>query len=59
MLGGAAVLLVVAGLIEGFISAGTGGYEARLGAAGASLAFLALYLANGRNAVKDGRDLSP
>jgi len=48
MLGGAAVLLVVAGLIEGFVSAGTGDATVRLGASAASLAFLALYLLNGR-----------
>ena len=48
MLGGAAVLLVVAGLIEGFVSAGTGDYILRGGASAASVAFLVLYLANGR-----------
>jgi uncharacterized membrane protein SpoIIM required for sporulation/uncharacterized RDD family membrane protein YckC len=48
MLGGAAVLLVVAGLIEGFVSAGSGDYTVRVGASAASLAFLALYLLNGR-----------
>ena len=41
-------MLVVAGLIEGFVSAGTGGGAMRLGASAASLVFLALYLANGR-----------
>ena len=50
MVGGAAVLLVVAGLIEGFVSAGSGGGAMRLGASAASLGFLALYLANGRGA---------
>ncbi|HEU5041614.1 MAG TPA: stage II sporulation protein M [Gemmatimonadales bacterium] len=50
MVGGAALLLVVAGVIEGFVSAGSGGGGARLGASVASLAFLALYLANGRAA---------
>ena len=48
MVGGAAVMLVVAGLIEGFVSAGSGDAMVRLGASGASLVFLALYLANGR-----------
>ena len=48
MVGGAAVMLVVAGLIEGFVSAGTGGAAARMGASAASLGFLAVYLANGR-----------
>jgi uncharacterized membrane protein SpoIIM required for sporulation len=47
MLGGAAVLLVVAGLIEGFVSAGTGGYAARFGASVGSLAFLGVYLMQG------------
>jgi uncharacterized membrane protein SpoIIM required for sporulation/uncharacterized RDD family membrane protein YckC len=50
MVGGAAVLLLVAGLIEGFVSAGTGGYAVRLGASAASAVFLALYLANGARA---------
>jgi uncharacterized membrane protein SpoIIM required for sporulation len=50
MVGGAAVLLVVAGLIEGFVSAGTGGLVVRAGASGLSLAFLAIYLLNGRRA---------
>ncbi len=51
MLGGAALMLVVAGGIEGFVSAGTGGYRMRFGASAASLAFLAIYLLNGRRAV--------
>jgi uncharacterized membrane protein SpoIIM required for sporulation len=50
MVGGAAVLLVVAGLIEGFVSAGTGGLVVRAGASAFSLAFLAIYLLNGRQA---------
>ena len=50
MVGGAAVMLVVAGLIEGFVSAGTGGAEVRFAAGAASLVFLAVYLANGRAA---------
>jgi uncharacterized membrane protein SpoIIM required for sporulation len=47
MVGGAAVMLVVAGVIEGFVSAGTGGYGVRIGASLASIAFLFLYLLNG------------
>lgn len=50
MVGGAAILLVVAGLIEGFVSAGTGGVAVRAGASALSLAFLAIYLLNGRRA---------
>jgi uncharacterized membrane protein SpoIIM required for sporulation/uncharacterized RDD family membrane protein YckC len=50
MVGGAAVMLLVAGLIEGFVSAGTGGYVLRIGASAASVAFLLLYLANGARA---------
>jgi uncharacterized membrane protein SpoIIM required for sporulation len=46
--GGAAVRLVVAGLIEGFVSAGTGGVDVRAGASALSLAFLTIYLLNGR-----------
>ena len=48
MVGGAAVLLVVAGLIEGFVSAGEGDLMFRATASVGSLAFLAAYLLNGR-----------
>jgi uncharacterized membrane protein SpoIIM required for sporulation/uncharacterized RDD family membrane protein YckC len=48
MVGGAAVLLVVAGLIEGFVSAGGGDVTFRATASAGSLAFLAAYLLNGR-----------
>ena len=48
MVGGAAVLLVVAGLIEGFVSAGGGDVAFRAAASVGSLAFLAAYLLNGR-----------
>lgn len=48
MIGGAAILLLVAGLIEGFVSAGTGGLGVRAGASAASLLFLTAYLLNGR-----------
>ncbi|HEX3273753.1 MAG TPA: stage II sporulation protein M, partial [Gemmatimonadales bacterium] len=47
MVGATAVLLVVAGLIEGFVSAGGYGVAVRIGASAASLILLALYLANG------------
>lgn len=47
MVGGAAVLLVVAGLIEGFVSAGQGDVIFRAAASLGSLAFLAAYLSNG------------
>jgi uncharacterized membrane protein SpoIIM required for sporulation len=47
MVGGAAVLLVVAGLIEGFVSAGAGDLAFRAVASVGSLAFLAAYLLNG------------
>jgi uncharacterized membrane protein SpoIIM required for sporulation len=50
MVGGAAVLLVVAGLIEGFVSAGSGGVAVRAAASALSLVFLAIYLLNGRQA---------
>jgi uncharacterized membrane protein SpoIIM required for sporulation len=48
MVGGAAVLLVAAGLIEGFVSAGGGDVTFRATASAGSLAFLAAYLLNGR-----------
>ncbi len=48
MVGAAAVLLIVAGLIEGFISAGDGNVAFRAAASVGSLAFLAAYLVNGR-----------
>ncbi|MDQ3137307.1 MAG: stage II sporulation protein M [Gemmatimonadota bacterium] len=47
MLGATALLLVVAGLIEGFISAGGFSVMARLGASAASLALLVAYLMSG------------
>jgi uncharacterized membrane protein SpoIIM required for sporulation/uncharacterized RDD family membrane protein YckC len=47
MVGAAAVMLVVAGLIEGFVSAGGYGLVVRLVASAASLTLLTLYLANG------------
>ena len=48
MVGGAALMLVVAGLIEGFVSAGGGDVRLRAGASAASVAFLIAYLINGR-----------
>jgi uncharacterized membrane protein SpoIIM required for sporulation/uncharacterized RDD family membrane protein YckC len=47
MVGGAAVLLVVSGLIEGFVSVGGGDVMFRAAASVGSLAFLAAYLLNG------------
>ena len=47
MVGGAAVLLVVAGLIEGFVSASSGDVVWRAAASVGSLAFLGAYLLNG------------
>jgi uncharacterized membrane protein SpoIIM required for sporulation/uncharacterized RDD family membrane protein YckC len=47
MVGATALLLIVAGLIEGFVSAGGYGVGARIGASAASLGFLAAYLLNG------------
>jgi uncharacterized membrane protein SpoIIM required for sporulation len=47
MLGATTLLLVVAGMVEGFISAGGVGLGTRLGASAASLVLLAAYLGNG------------
>lgn len=47
MIGAAVVCLLVAGLIEGFISASPGGIALRAAASGASLLFLGVYLLNG------------
>jgi uncharacterized membrane protein SpoIIM required for sporulation/uncharacterized RDD family membrane protein YckC len=47
MIGAVVVLLVIAGLIEGFVSASTVPVAVRLGVSGASVVFLASYLANG------------
>ena len=54
MLGGAATLLVVAGLIEGFVSASAGDWWVRFGASAASLGFLVVYLLNGRGRTAGG-----
>jgi uncharacterized membrane protein SpoIIM required for sporulation/uncharacterized RDD family membrane protein YckC len=48
MVGATAVMLVISGMIEGFVSAGTGGLPLRIAVSGASLLFLAVYLFNGR-----------
>ena len=50
MLGATAVLLVVAGVIEGFISAGGYSVPVRLAASASSLGLLAAYLINGLRA---------
>ena len=47
LLGAVVVLLLLAGLIEGFISAGTAPLPARLGVSAGSVVFLVLYLWNG------------
>jgi uncharacterized membrane protein SpoIIM required for sporulation len=47
MLGGAALLLLIAGLIEGFVSASRGGVPVRVLASAVSLAFLGVYLYSG------------
>ncbi|HWA56155.1 MAG TPA: stage II sporulation protein M [Gemmatimonadales bacterium] len=47
MIGAVVVLLVIAGLIEGFVSAGTSPLPWRIGVSVASLLFLLAYLGNG------------
>jgi hypothetical protein len=47
MIGAVIVLLVIAGSIEGFVSASGAPLGARIGVSVASFAFLLLYLANG------------
>lgn len=54
MIGAAVVCLLVAGVIEGFISASPGGIAVRAGASAASLLFLAVYLLNGWRALRGG-----
>jgi uncharacterized RDD family membrane protein YckC/uncharacterized membrane protein SpoIIM required for sporulation len=48
MVGGAAMMLVAAGLIEGFVSAGEGDLKVRAVASAVSMAFLLAYLLNGK-----------
>jgi len=50
MVGAASVCLLVAGLIEGFVSTSGGGLAARWAASAGSLVFLGVYLAGGRAA---------
>jgi uncharacterized membrane protein SpoIIM required for sporulation/uncharacterized RDD family membrane protein YckC len=57
MVGGAAMMLVAAGLIEGFVSASSGDVRVRAGASALSLAFLVVYLLNGRARPGSGSDL--
>ena len=52
MVGGAALMLLVAGMIEGFVSAGSGGLVIRFIAAGVSVVFLGLYLASGAQSAR-------
>ena len=47
MIGAAVVCLLVAGLVEGFVSASGLGWSGRFAASGVTLLFLALYLASG------------
>ena len=54
MIGAAVVCLLVAGVIEGFISASPGGIAIRAAASAASLLFLAVYLLNGWRALRAG-----
>jgi hypothetical protein len=54
MVGTAVVLLVVAGVIEGFVSAGGGDMGVRIGVSLGSVVFLVLYLANGYAAGEAG-----
>jgi hypothetical protein len=55
MIGAAVVCLLVAGTIEGFISASPGGIAVRLAASGGSLLFLGAYLLSGwRAEVRSG-----
>ncbi|UCG87003.1 MAG: stage II sporulation protein M [Gemmatimonadota bacterium] len=48
LVGAAATLLLLAGVIEGFLSASDAPVAAKLGVSGASVAFLALYFESGR-----------
>jgi hypothetical protein len=55
MVGAAAVMLVGAGLIEGFVSASAGSVALRVAASAVSMAFLVAYLLNGRARPDGGR----
>ena len=52
--GAVIVLLILAGLIEGFISAGTESLPYRLMVSATSLLFLVLYLTNGAVSLRRG-----
>lgn len=54
MVGAVVVMLGVAGMIEGFVSTGTGGLTYRMALGGASLLFLVLYLTNGASYLRSG-----
>ena len=54
LVGAVIVLLILAGLIEGFISAGTESLPYRLMVSATSLLFLTLYLANGAVSLRRG-----
>ena len=55
LVGAVIVLLILAGLIEGFISAGTESLAYRLMVSATSLLFLVLYLTNGAVSLRRGR----
>ena len=55
MVGATVVCLIVAGIIEGFVSASAWGLTPRMWVSGASLLFLALYLAGGYSSRKSSR----
>ncbi|MEO8634327.1 MAG: stage II sporulation protein M [Gemmatimonadales bacterium] len=59
LVGAVIVLLILAGLIEGFISAGTESLSYRLMVSATSLLFLILYLTNGALALRSGRVRQP
>jgi uncharacterized membrane protein SpoIIM required for sporulation len=54
LLSAVVLLLVIAGIIEGFVSAGTGPLALRIGVSVSSLAFLVLYLSRGVGAGPGG-----
>ncbi len=59
MIGAAVLLLVLAGAIEGLLSAGGQGLELRIGVSAAALAFLILYLLNGVRSRKARSEVAP
>ena len=58
MIGAVIVLLIIAGLIEGFVSASTEPLAYRLAVSGASLLFLAMYLLSGWLYLRTGKRVS-